>query len=212
MSQTLRDERFWDRLARKYAKDPITDMAGYEKTLGRTRTYLHAGDRVLEFGCGTGTTALKLAPHVGTYVATDISGEMIAIAREKATAGGEGRVDFQKGTLDDAPWEDSSFDAILAFNAVHMLTDVAAGVAAVRRLLKPGGLFVSKTPCLGDANILIRMAVPVMQMIGKAPSVSSFTAARLENVITDAGFSIIERARHGSRGMDIRPFIVARRD
>ena len=74
------DERFWNRVARKYAALPIADVAGYERSLERTRSYLRPTDKVLEFGCGTGGTALKLAPSVASIVATDISGEMIAIA------------------------------------------------------------------------------------------------------------------------------------
>ena len=50
---------FWDRMARKYAADPIADPAGYEHTLHRVQGLLNAGDRVLELGCGTGSTARR---------------------------------------------------------------------------------------------------------------------------------------------------------
>ena len=39
--------------------DPITDIAGYERTLERMRHYLKGDEAAFEFGCGTGTTALK---------------------------------------------------------------------------------------------------------------------------------------------------------
>ena len=55
---------FWDRAATKYAAQPISDMTAYDATLARARTYLHPTDRVLEFGAGTGTTALHLADSV----------------------------------------------------------------------------------------------------------------------------------------------------
>ena len=42
------DARFWDRIARKYAADPIADMAGYERTLERTRHYLERDHVVFE--------------------------------------------------------------------------------------------------------------------------------------------------------------------
>ena len=61
MQETM---KFWDGIAEKYAKRPISDMAAYEYTLGRTRSYLKPEDQVLELGCGTGSTALLLAGDV----------------------------------------------------------------------------------------------------------------------------------------------------
>ena len=50
-------EAFWDGVADKYAKTPIPDEADYAYTLERVRAHLKPGDRVLEIGCGTGSTA-----------------------------------------------------------------------------------------------------------------------------------------------------------
>jgi ubiquinone/menaquinone biosynthesis C-methylase UbiE len=211
MTRNTADARFWDRTARRYAADPIKDMDGYERTLDRTRHYLNGTDAVLELGCGTGTTALRLAPRVSHMTATDLSGEMIAIAREKATVQACRNVEFAVATPDRAPWPDDSFDAVLAFNLWHLVADRALALAQVHRLLKPGRLFVSKTPCLGEMNPLIRLAVPVMQLVGKAPYVAFFSAAELEGEIERAGFTIIERTRHGSGRKDARIFIVARK-
>jgi ubiquinone/menaquinone biosynthesis C-methylase UbiE len=211
MPRSAADARFWDRIARKYAASPIGDMEGYERTLERTRQLLSATDTVLELGCGTGTTALKLAPHVARMVATDLAGEMIAIAREKAAAQGCTNAEFAVARPEDASWPDASFDAVLAFNLWHLVADRAAALAHVRRVLKPGGLFVSKTPCLAEMNPLIRLAVPVARLIGQAPWVAIFSASDLEREIEAAGFAIVERARHGSGRKDARIFIVARK-
>ena len=78
------DAQFWNKIARRYAANPVKDMSSYEQTLERAGSYLHADDSVLELGCGTATTALILAPQVTQYTATDIADEMIAIGREKA--------------------------------------------------------------------------------------------------------------------------------
>lgn len=83
---TASDARFWDRTSRKYAMGKIADQAGYERTLDRTRALFGASDKVLELGCGTGTTALRLAGAVQHYLATDFSAGMIAIANEKLAA------------------------------------------------------------------------------------------------------------------------------
>lgn len=207
----LKDTRFWDRGATRYAANPIADMAGYERSLERTRSYLKAGDAVFEFGCGTGTTALRLAPSVGRIVATDISGEMIAIAGRKAEAQGCGNAEFRVGTPDALTLPDETFDVALGFNVLHLVAARDAVLRGVHRLLKPGGVFISKTPCLTEATSLLRLALPLMQAVGKAPSVSFLGATELEREIAAAGFKIIERGRHASRGKDIRPFLVARK-
>jgi ubiquinone/menaquinone biosynthesis C-methylase UbiE len=211
MTSIANDARFWDRIASKYAADPIADVLGYERTLERSRHYLKSGDLVFEFGCGTGTTALELAPSVGRIVATDISSAMIAIARGKAEAEGRRNAEFAVATPDAAPWPDAAFDIALGFNVLHLVAAREVALRGVYRLLKPGGLFISKTPCLKEMNPIVRVAVPVMQLFGKAPYVAIFSAQELEREIVATGFEIIERARHASRGRDARPFLVARR-
>jgi len=203
--------RFWDGAARKYAVQPLADPAAYERTLESTRRHLKPTDAMVEFGCGTGTTALKLAPAVARIVASDISPEMITIAGEKAAAEGVSNVEFAVATPEAAPWPNASFDAAIAFNLLHLIEARQAALANIHRLLKPGGLFISKTPCLGDANPIYRVLVPVMRMVGKAPYVAFFSNNDLEREIAAAGFEIIARERHGSKPNDSRPFLVARR-
>jgi ubiquinone/menaquinone biosynthesis C-methylase UbiE len=205
------DARFWNRAARKYAADPITDMAGYERTLERTRGLLRSSDIVMELGCGTGTTALKLAPCVSRIVATDVSSEMIGIAREKAAVEDCHNAEFAVAAAGRAPGADGSFDAVLAYNLLHLIADRPSTLSDVHRLLKPGGLFITKTPCLSEMNLFIRLAVPMMRLVGKAPFVGFFSATELEGEIADSGFTIAERARHGSERKDARIFLVARK-
>ena len=211
MARTADEASFWDRMARKYAAHTISDMAGYEKTLERTRGLLRSSDIVFEFGCGTGTTALRLAPDVARIVATDISGGMIAIAKEKAAAEGCNTIAFEQGGLPDAARPGSSFDAVLAFNVLHLVADRKSALADIYRLLKPGGLFISKTPCLSEMNPLIRLAVPVARFFGKAPHVEFFTSSQLEEDIASVGFAILARESHASKGKDTRPFFVAQK-
>lgn len=210
MREHTADQHFWDRVARKYARDAIKDMAGYTRTLESTRQRLRETDIVLEIGCGTGTTALSLAPTVGRLVGTDVSGEMITIAREKAGAQGCRKAEFLVSPADRAIKPDGSFDAVLAFNVLHLVANRPAALRQAARSLKAGGLFISKTPCLSEMSALLRVAVPVARLVGKAPYVSFFSALELETEITSAGFEIIERARHGAGRNDPRIFIVAR--
>lgn len=206
-----RDERYWNRTAARYASSPIADKDGYEKTLRATRDRLKRNDRVLEIGCGTGTTALRLAPHVDHIHATDLSGEMIAIARQKVSAEPFKNVQFEVGGVEMLQLEPASFDAVLAFNLLHLVGSLESCLASVYGLIRPGGLFISKTPCLSMMSPLVALAVPVMKAVGKAPTVRLFTATELETAIAGAGFGDIEVEWHAARGKDVRPFIVARK-
>ena len=206
------DARFWDKSSRGYARSRIADPNGYERTLERARAHLQPGDSVLELGCGTGTTALRLADGVRSYLATDISGGMIAIAEEKLAVESIPALSFRTATAEELVHEESRFDAVLGFNYLHLVRDVPGTLRSIHVLLKPGGLFISKTPCLGDMNPLIRLlALPAMRAIGKAPHVSSLGASALERLIIDAGFDVLVRESHASKGKDQRPYIVARK-
>lgn len=206
------DAAFWDRIAEKYAKSPIRNPEAYEFTLGRTRSYLNADDRVLELGCGTGSTALALAPGVAQITGTDLSEGMIAIARDKAAEQGHANADFTVASALEGG--EGTYDAVLGFNLFHLVPQIEESFAHVRDLLKPGGLFISKTVCLAQPGQgIMRFVFPPliwgMQAIGKAPFVHRLTIAQLEGMITRAGFEIIEMGNHPARPPS--RYIVARR-
>ena len=62
------------------------------------------------------------------------------------------------------PWPDGSFDIAFAFNVLHLVDNQEAALRGVHRLLRPGGLFISKTPSMKEMNPLLRIAVPLAQL------------------------------------------------
>ncbi|MBT8409177.1 MAG: class I SAM-dependent methyltransferase [Alphaproteobacteria bacterium] len=199
--------KFWDGIAEGYAKSPIADMEAYTYTLERTKSHLAATDRVLELGSGTGSTALLLAPGVAHITASDISGEMIRIGQEKARDQGGDNIDFVRGDLMGDPLGEGPYDAILAFNVLHLIEDQPEALERIRSLLKPGGLFISKTICRPDRGsgfgrqnlkfwLMMRLALPLMQLFGKAPYVRVGRIAELDHLVTGSGFKIIETGNH----------------
>ena len=188
---------FWDKVAEKYAKSPISDMESYTYTLERTRSYLKRDDHVLEIGCGTGSTALLLAGDVRQITASDLSANMIAVGVRKAREQGIANVEFVTAGLSESKLDGGAYDAILALNILHLLEDLPAAARRINGLLKPGGIFISKTVCSFGAGTplkfrLMKLILPLMQMIGKAPYVNFMQSVELENIISSAGFKIIE--------------------
>ncbi len=192
---------FWDRAAEKYAKSPIADMDSYNYTLDRTRSYLSPNDSVLEVGCGTGSTALLLAGNVKQVTASDLSDKMIQIGSKKAQDQGISNVKFIKAELFDSAIEDGPYDAVLALNILHLIEDMPAAIRQINSLLKPGGTFISKTVCNPGSGTslklrLMKMILPLMQWVGKAPYVNFMEIHQLDETITSAGFKIIETGNH----------------
>ena len=121
-------EKFWDKYARKYSKSDVKDKKGYKKTLDDTRKFLRREAAVLEIGCGTGSTALKLSGSVNKMTASDISSNMIEIAKKKAEKLKIKNVDFVHSTLFDKNLKKNSFDVIIAFNLIHLLDDPESSI------------------------------------------------------------------------------------
>lgn len=183
-------QQFWNKAAPRYAKSRISDEKRYQKKLAVTQEYFRPDWSVLEFGCGTGSTAIIHAPYVKHILATDISGKMLEIAEGKARDAGIENIRFQQGTLDSLELQPESFDAVLGLNILHLLEDVKASILHVNTLLKPGGVFVSSTGLISEMKFYWRLAIPPMQILGLAPYVNSFGEQELVDMLKDGGFSI----------------------
>ena len=181
--------KFWDNVADGYARRPVPDESVYQRKLAMTREYLTSESRVLEFGCGTGSTALTHAPHVAHIVATDVSAAMIDIGREKAALADIDNVSFRQAGVEDFEAPDSSYDMVLALNLIHLLEDRAAAIAKIHRVLKPGGtlrMFEHTGSRFYPFRLFMNVMTPLTRLVG--PDMNRPTVA---NVVA-AGFEILE--------------------
>jgi len=183
--------KFWNRIAEYYSKRPVNDEAAYRKKLEKTRSYFRPDMEILEFGCGTGTTAIAHAPYVKHILAIDFSTEMIRICLEKAEVADINNITFQCSSFDDFSAPDASFDVVLGLNTLHLLDNWEEVIRRAHKMLKPGGVFISSTPCIGDT--IFRFFKPVAfigHFFGLLPMLRIFTAKHLEKCLTDTGFFI----------------------
>ena len=163
---------------------------------------------VLEFGCGTGSTAILHAPFVRHIRAIDISQRMIEIAQGKAAASEVENVTFERAAIDEFSAPDQTFDAVLGLSILHLLENKEEIIAKIHRMLKPGGLFITSTVCIGDTMKFFKVIGPIGKFLGLIPLVKVFTAKELEDSLTNAGFEIDHQWRPG-KGKAV--FIVAKK-
>ncbi len=200
--------KFWDKIADKYSKQPIADEAAYQKKLQVTREYFRPDMEVLEIGCGTGSTAILHAPYVKHIRAIDFSANMIAIAQGKADAQNITNVTFEQAAIEDLDIPDQTLDAVLALSILHLLKDKEAAINRMYQMLKPGGIFVTSTACLGDTMGWFKLIGPIGRFLGFFPFVQVFTAKELADSITQTGFELDYQWQPGK---DKAVFMVAKK-
>ncbi|WOR14044.1 class I SAM-dependent methyltransferase [Hyphomonas sp. FCG-A18] len=187
--------KFWNKIAEKYSRDPIADQQSYEIKLDITRDYFTPDSEVLEIGAGTGSTAILHAPYVKHIHGVDISEEMVRIARDKLKPAGIENVSFEVADVDTYHGQGKTYDVVMAMSLVHLVEDRAALFEKVKGLLKPGGVFVSSTVCLGDHMAYMAPVFAVGRALGFLPIVKVFKSERLQNELVKAGFKIVHHWR-----------------
>lgn len=180
------------------------DLFGRIMSLGRDRAIREqlvelaapaSGESVLDVGCGTGTLALMVKQRMGRgdVHGIDASPEMIEVARNKAGRA-QVDVDFRIALIEVIPLPDATFDLVTSSLMLHHLGDdlKRAGLAEIRRVLKPGGRLAlldfasdSHSP-LGPHRPLRHL----MRMLGRSQGES--VVAKLLPLLRDAGFADIQ--------------------
>jgi SAM-dependent methyltransferase len=103
------------------------------------------GERILDLGCGVGA-GIRFLPKEISYVGIDVSARYIEMARAKY---GERRIFICADASSIDPQSLGSFDRAFSFGVLHHLSDALAArvVDLVRRVVRPGGMFVTIDPC-----------------------------------------------------------------
>jgi trans-aconitate methyltransferase len=174
----------WD--AAEYAR-----VGGFVAELGQAALDLldpHAGERILDVGCGDGTLTKKIVERGATVLGIDNSPEMIAAAREKG-------IDAVRMDVADMTFR-SEFDAVFSNATLHWVLETEQAARAIFRALKAGGRFAGELGGEGniarlrealDTELVIRGYLPPTESSNWYPSPEEFAA-----VYEAAGFDHID--------------------
>ena len=121
---------------------------------------------------------------------------MIEVAKRKADERKIDNIKYTQATIFDVTYERESFDVVLAFNILHLLEDLQKVLQRINDLLKPGGLFISSTACMGDKTVSrYRLLLFPLSVLGIVPSMKFLKRSELDESITKGNFQIIETGR-----------------
>jgi SAM-dependent methyltransferase len=116
---------------------------------------------VLEVGCGPGELSERLRRELGAHVvAIDLSERMVELARGRG-------VDARVGDVQALPFDDASFDCVVAARMLYHVADVDLALAETRRVLRPGGHLVAVTN--SEEHLAEARAVGGVDLRGRSP-------------------------------------------
>jgi len=140
-----RESEYFDSLVTNAGDfDPFTPR-GWQTLANRFETMVRptAPIRLLDIGCGTGNSRQIYAKHIGVYTGVDLSGEALALARQR----------FPNDTFTQAdacklPFENDTFDGIAFSSVLHHIEVYGDAVREAVRVVKPGGFVFAFDPNL----------------------------------------------------------------
>lgn len=153
---------FWQRFAKIYAPFMKSSEPLYNEICAEIRKSINTDMDVLELACGTGQLSFKLSDYVKTYEATDFSEKMINEAKKMQRNSG---LHFFVQDATNLPYADSSFDAVIISNALHIMPYPKKALAEIKRVLKDDGILFAPTFIHGESKGY-RMRIKMMEAVG----------------------------------------------
>ena len=132
--------RTFDRWAGSYERDPFSRWIAGQQREAIEALGLDEDDRLLDVGCGTGAAVRAAAELVERAVGLDLSPNMLAEARKRAT--GLPAAEFVEGDSENLPFDDGEFTAVLCTTSLHHYPRPDAAAHEFARVLAPGGRVV----------------------------------------------------------------------
>jgi SAM-dependent methyltransferase len=172
---------------------------------------LQPGERVLDVGCGNGSTTIEAAARVrpgGVAVGVDVSPPMLGLARRRATASGVTGTEFVQADAQVHAFDGASFDAVISRNGLMFFEDPDAAFANLARSLRPGGRIAFVAPQGPDRSEWIMAAgIAAAPHIGIPQGLGPNAPGPYGLADPDRTRAILERARFTSISIEslIRP-------
>lgn len=155
---------FWDKIAWIYDFfENVYNKSVYTATGAEAARLLGKEDDVLECACGTGAISIHLANACSRLTATDFSENMLKQAEKKLI--GLKNVSFQQADITALQFVDSTFDAVVAGNVIHLLPDPALAMKELERVCKKTGRLIIPT-YINETGQSSRIAVKFLEALG----------------------------------------------
>ena len=142
---------FWDRVAGVYdVFVNVVNRKTHKKLKKIVRNLIEPDDAVLECACGTGLLSAVMATRCRHLTATDFSEKMLKKAEKNCRV--FRNITYARTDITALPYEDGSFDKVVAGNVIHLLDNPLTALSELNRVCKDGGMLIIPTYMNKDAK------------------------------------------------------------
>ncbi len=178
---------FWNKQACKFSVNESNEM---KESIEKIYKYIKPNMLVLDFGCGTGVSSRAISKAAEQVIGIDYSDKMIDIA--KTSTNDESNIKYLVGTIDDEEVNSVKYDVVLALNVLHLVDDLELTLQKINHILKPSGMLISATPCLGEKNKVTKFLFKLLSKVRLLIQVNPISFAELRESMSKVGFHEIE--------------------
>jgi ubiquinone/menaquinone biosynthesis C-methylase UbiE len=199
-------EEYWSRLASTFDDDQRYIVGGpvQQAVMERLSRERDLGE-LIELGCGAGFYTKVLAANASHVMATDISDEMLAVAKTQLKD--RQNVTVAKADCEKTAFPDGKFDSVFMANLVHIIENPSITLQESYRVLKDGGLLliVDYTGCGMKRFEMIKMGIRFLRKWGRPLGYfrSTLSPEELRSLVEGAGFEVEEVQLTGDKAKAI---------
>lgn len=143
---------------------------------------------VLDLGSGAGHASFAVAPVAQSVTAFDLSAEMLAVVDGAARERGLAQIVTQQGNVASLPFADASFCMVMTRFSAHHWLDVPAALCEVKRVLKPGGVFVV-IDITAPESPLHDTTLQAVELLRDGSHVRDYRPSEWLQMLSEAGFA-----------------------
>lgn len=180
--------RYWETHAKNYDRSMFVLGRPLAPMVERVERAVAGRRRVLELAAGTGLVTAAIARTAHEVVATDYAEAMVDTLRARIREAKLENVRCERADVYALPYPPESFDAVVAANVLHLLPDLPAALAAMKRVVRPGGRWVLPTYCHDETTASWALS-RVLALTG-FPGHRRFTTRSLRDALERAGLRV----------------------